>query len=350
MADNNSQYVVIGNSIVRYLDLPDIDTLSFPGHTLFQMRQHLERPGTKLLVSGIPDILRRGETHAAGPMIVAYERTLREMAQRTDVILCPFYPPRSLSPEHWGIVNRLNHLICDLNSRNDEGTPCLTAGVFGRQANSRDLYFRPEKLRDEAHPGRHLATQMSETIKLFIRTRERRQGERGEARVAVIREGEDARARIEANREHERRQVRQEPRVREEREEPRRDIVREEENRQIRQEPVVRRNREELRRERDREEENIRRSNREEMERALEEVRTEYGERRHRLLEQNNRTYQQRMDELEREEEDREREERQQRERDRDRIRREAQAEREEPRFRNRDIRENVPSRRYNQE
>ena len=50
------------------------------------------------------------------------------------------------------------------------------------------------------------------------------------------------------------------------------------------------------------------------MERALEEVRAEYQERRHRLLEQNNRTYQQRLDELEREEEDREREERQRRE------------------------------------
>ena len=99
MATNNT-YVVIGNSIVRYLDLPEIDTFSYQGSTLFNMKQYLDRPGIKLLVSGIPDIVQRGETHAAGPMILAYERTLRELAARTDVILCPFYPPRSLTPDH----------------------------------------------------------------------------------------------------------------------------------------------------------------------------------------------------------------------------------------------------------
>ena len=50
------------------------------------------------MVSGIPDIVQRGETHAAGPMILAYERTLRELAARTDVILCPFYPPDHSHP------------------------------------------------------------------------------------------------------------------------------------------------------------------------------------------------------------------------------------------------------------
>ena len=56
MATNNT-YVDIGNSFVRYLELPEIDTFSYPGSKLFHMRQYLDQPGIKLLVSGIPDIV-----------------------------------------------------------------------------------------------------------------------------------------------------------------------------------------------------------------------------------------------------------------------------------------------------
>ena len=76
-------------------------------------------------------------------------------------------------------MHRLNSKICKLNAAKGEGTPNVTRGVFGRQMGSSELYFKKEKLMDEAHPGKELADAMSECSKQFIWTRIRNREARG---------------------------------------------------------------------------------------------------------------------------------------------------------------------------
>lgn len=94
------------------------------------------------MVSGILDIMTRGATHAADLIIQAYERTLRELAERPEIILC--------------IVLRINHLICQLNVNKGEGTPVITTKVLGSWRNGVP-FFNSDRLIDEAHPSIELA-------------------------------------------------------------------------------------------------------------------------------------------------------------------------------------------------
>jgi hypothetical protein len=164
-------YVVVGNSIVRNLRMEDAQLISMPGKTLKDMRKELELPGTKLVVSGIPDIMAgRGAETVDGSRVSEYEKELDRASNYPGVILCPFYPPKSLVPPQWGIVHRLNQRICSLNAEKGEGTPALIQGLFGRSKSGR-LFFRSERLRDEAHPSPELAADMSDILTRYVRQR-----------------------------------------------------------------------------------------------------------------------------------------------------------------------------------
>ena len=127
----------------------------------------------KIVICGIPDIMAfKGADHSCGQKVTAFEKKkLERAAEIPSVILCTFYPAMSLRISQWGIVHRPNSKVCKFHAGKGEGTPNVTKGVFGRQMDSSELYFKKEKLMDEAHPGKELANAMPECINQFIWTR-----------------------------------------------------------------------------------------------------------------------------------------------------------------------------------
>lgn len=325
-----TRHIVIGNSIVRHLPLEGVTKFSFSGSPLSGMRRELQRAAVKIVVSGIPDIIRdSGDDHVNGPMVTAYEAELRRAAAIPTVILCPFYPTRSLRPSQWGVVHRLNQLICQLNAEKGEGTPAIVSGLFGKQRGSKDLYFRREKLVDEAHPGARLAESMAGIIKEFIWCRTRQRELRGalEFREELRhgkRKGEDLRTRMSSRKEDGDGEVGVEIR-----EEVREKVIGPERDKEVPAE-TRRQRRTLLRSERDRREEDILEDVQREMESELEALRERYRETKAKRLEENDRWYRRRLDDLD--QEIREEEEA------RDRPRREREGG-----FRGRDIRQDVP-------
>ena len=179
-------YTIIGNSIVNYIDVEGVGKDCFPGKTLRQMREGLEMPGTKIVTAGIPDVMSyRGATHVDGELVSSFEKELDCASRMPGVILCPFYPPRSLVAHQWGIIQRLNQRICRLNAEKGEGTPALIQGLFGRSRGGR-LFFREDRLADEAHPSCELANELSTVLRNYIRQRSRG---REDLRITVDREG-----------------------------------------------------------------------------------------------------------------------------------------------------------------
>ena len=165
-------HAVVGNSIVKYLELKGFTNFSLPGAPLSEIRTTLRILAVKMVICGIPDIIAfKGADHSCGQKVTAFEKELERATEIPSVILCTFYPARSLRPSQWGIVHRLNSKICKFNAGKGEGTPNVTKGVFGRQMDSSELYFKKEKLMDEAHPGKELANAMPECINQFIWTR-----------------------------------------------------------------------------------------------------------------------------------------------------------------------------------
>lgn len=190
--------VIIGNSIVRDLNIEGIDQVVMSGRKLAEMRPHLvEGQALKIVVSGIPDIMVRGADRVSGEWVTEYERQLITTSNLPGVVLCPFYPSRSLIPSQYGIVQRLNNRICELNAEKGRGTPAITAGLFGRsrhRESERDsIYFMKEQLRDDVHPGTELAANMSEIIKRYVRTTRRTRGDLREVLRGEQQEGQDIR-------------------------------------------------------------------------------------------------------------------------------------------------------------
>ena len=83
---------------------------------------------TKLLISGIPDLFDRGLCLVTAARIEFYKRDLQLAASEPGVIFCPMYPVKSLPARQWGIIQRINNYICDLNAGNREG-PLRLIGV-----------------------------------------------------------------------------------------------------------------------------------------------------------------------------------------------------------------------------
>ena len=338
-------HAVVGNSIVKYLELEGVTNFSLPGAPLSEMRTTLRIPAVKIVICGIPDIMAyKGADHVCGQKVTAFEKELEKAAEIPSVILCTFYPARSLRSSQWGIVHRLNSKICKLNAAKGEGTPNVTRGVFGRQTGSSELYFKKEKLMDEAHPGKELADAMSECIKQFIWTRIRNREARGVLELRRNMPEQDLRRRLEGQRER-----RLSPVERQERE--REDGRRERSNetgaraRSTTRKPDLVDRKAELRRNRDDREEEIRREVKAEMEKEIEAVRAKYREIRNQRLEENDQKYRRDVEDLELEEERLEHSERQERHRRRDRHSRE-----EETRFRSRDSRDEVEEERSEQQ
>lgn len=170
-----ARVILIGNSIARDMEVGGVTTISLPGRKLQEMGPELAmRANYKLVISGIPDIMpTRESTKVDGDMVTRYERQLARASNTPGVILCPFYPPRDLVAGQYGVINRLNQLICDLNAGKGFGTPKVLRGIFGRESRQAgedrsDLYFRKEKLRDGAHPSRAMAASMSRELEDFV--------------------------------------------------------------------------------------------------------------------------------------------------------------------------------------
>lgn len=200
---------MVGNSIVRYLNIENVEQICLPGKTLSDMKEELKRDGVKIVICGIPDIMPdRDATRVCGELVSAFERELTRASDQPGVILCPFYPPRALAHRQWGIVHRLNMLICELNSKKGRGTPPVVSNVFGRSRTG-GLYFSEHRLRDNAHPSQELAGCMSAAITRFI---ENCRNEAPDLRRVLERLQEDRQDR-QGNQKEERRQPEVERRV-----------------------------------------------------------------------------------------------------------------------------------------
>ena len=181
---------IIGNSIVEYLEVEGTTKVCRGGATLHRLKPEIERrDGVKLIVAGIPDLFERGSSVVVGPLVDIFEKDLEVVSAMPGVVLCPIYPVRSMVQRQWGIILRLNHLICRLNARKGEGTPAITTKIIGRQRDGAP-FFNAARLRDEAHPGRELAEEMSGMLKEWLDRRRRRT----DLRERIGRRTEDERA------------------------------------------------------------------------------------------------------------------------------------------------------------
>ena len=241
--------VIIGNSIVRDLQVEEVARITMPGKKLAQMRDELELPNClKLVVSGIPDIIPfPGARRVSGTMVSAYEEELMQASNIPGVVLCPFYPPRALERGQWGVVHRLNSRMCELNARRGYGTPATVRGLFGRGTHG-NFYFNDARLRDGVHPGPELAAELSAALASFVDQRRQRIAD---LRGVLDRRGQD---REEGQRRQDR-QDRQEGERRQDRQEGERRQDRQEgERRQDRQVGEHRQDRQEGERRQDRQE------------------------------------------------------------------------------------------------
>ena len=188
--DRMVKYLLIGNSIVADIPVENFTKIVLPGAKLSQMMEELNlRDTVKLVVSGILDIVAKGSNMVTGEWVNEYEHQLGIVGNMPDVVLCPFYPPRSLIPAQYGVVNRLNQRICELNAAKGEGTPMITARLFYWGEDGR-MVFNSSQLRDEVHPGVELARRIAEKLRWFVSMRkdredvrhriDRRRAERGQ--------------------------------------------------------------------------------------------------------------------------------------------------------------------------
>lgn len=94
-------YTLLGNNIiVHYLYVEGARKICCPGKPLHGMRMELDWSGTKIVISGIPDIMaHRGASQVKDDKVSAYEKELDRSGHLTEVILCPFYPHHQ-----WGVV------------------------------------------------------------------------------------------------------------------------------------------------------------------------------------------------------------------------------------------------------
>ena len=96
------------------------------------------------------------------------------------------YTVKSLPARQWGIIQRINNYICDLNAGR-EGTPTINRCLFGR-ANGCRLFSNFERLVDEAHPSQELAAEMSALLDDFLGSRNTRRRSDLRQRLENIRE------------------------------------------------------------------------------------------------------------------------------------------------------------------
>ena len=105
----------------------------------------------------------------SGQKVTAFDKELERAAEVLSVILCPFYPARSLRPSQWGIVHHLNSKISKLNAAKGEGTRNVTrAYLAGKWAAENFILKRKNSW---MRPTQELADAMSKCIELFIWTR-----------------------------------------------------------------------------------------------------------------------------------------------------------------------------------
>ena len=188
MAEIQDRVVIIGNSIASYLRVGEVPRVARSGRTLTDMMHDITSfRCTKLVISGIPDLFDRGSCIVTAARIEFFKRDLQLAASEPGVILCPMYPVKSLPARQWGIVQRINNYICDLNAGNGEGTPKINRCLFGR-ANGGRLFFNFERLVDEAHPSQELAAEMSAILEDFLVGRDARRRPDLRQRLENIRE------------------------------------------------------------------------------------------------------------------------------------------------------------------
>ena len=86
---------VVGNSIVKDLELEGVTNISLPGAPLSEMRTTPRIPAVKIVICRIPDIMAfKGADHVCGQKVTAFEKELERAAEIPSVILCTFYLPR----------------------------------------------------------------------------------------------------------------------------------------------------------------------------------------------------------------------------------------------------------------
>ena len=126
-------YTIVGNSIAHYITPPvGVKKIALGGATLEELLYRCGIPGIKIVISGVPDIMSRRDDVVDGDKVSKYKQTLRRASNRPGVILCSFYPSARVPAAQYGIIGRLNRLICTLNSNKKEGTPNLCTCLFGR--------------------------------------------------------------------------------------------------------------------------------------------------------------------------------------------------------------------------
>lgn len=162
-------FTIIGNSIAGYLNT-STPVFCYRGMSLGGMMDRLAgmHPSKTLVISEICDIMeKKGSSRVSGSKVRYFEVELRWANNMPEVILCPFYPPQNVVDHQWGIINRLNILICKLNAARGYGTPALDVNLFERGKNG-SLFSNRHHPRDNIYPAAELVEAMTTTIKSCI--------------------------------------------------------------------------------------------------------------------------------------------------------------------------------------
>lgn len=127
------------------------------------MRVARRTEGVKVLVSGVPDVCRKGSRRIDARMMAKYRREIDDIGREGgDVIITTFYPPAYLGSNNYGMIDDINEKIVRVNRSRGEITPRLEELVFhpSRRGKELDRY----KLTDGLHPNRRLTHDWEELL------------------------------------------------------------------------------------------------------------------------------------------------------------------------------------------
>jgi hypothetical protein len=127
--------------------------------------------GTTILITGIPDVCRKGSTRVDARGLAEYRKHINEFQNsKGDSVLATFYPPAYLSRDCYKTIDDINEKIVRANRYRREVTPRLGEMVFHPQKLGHEL--DSFKLVDGVHPNRRLAHDIEKMLEEWRLRRE----------------------------------------------------------------------------------------------------------------------------------------------------------------------------------
>lgn len=146
-----------------------------------------EQEGVKVvIVSGIPDIMRKGEERLDMGMVERYRRQIRACGMRQEVLLAGFYPPAYLDPSEFHTIEQLNHAILDSQAAKGQPAIPLQRPVWEREGGKgrwrvRAGFLKPDRVHTNQDGDAARMSSFQSWLRIYRgREQERRQDEREE--------------------------------------------------------------------------------------------------------------------------------------------------------------------------